>query len=289
MNVPKAKFSKNRNEKLSDANLYIDYVNSRLKILEYEHLDSKIIVDILEYAKSEGVGKVIANCILDDLNVLKDAGFQIEGTINGFFKGEDAYCVAYFLDKERAHSKKTDEEDKILKMCMEKPIIVEHENLGEAYEIRNCIEKDIPKMIQLFQEVFKTYPSPVFNSEYLSEVMDDKILFKGVFKEGCLVSIASVDMDKKNLNGEITDCATYPEYRGQGLLTNLIYELENELLNKGFYCLYSLSRAINTGINMSLRKHGYEYKGRLINNCDICGGFEDMNIWAKLLTRPVVK
>ncbi|HCP15639.1 MAG TPA: putative beta-lysine N-acetyltransferase, partial [Peptococcaceae bacterium] len=27
----------------------------------------------------------------------------------------------------------------------------------------------------------------------------------------------------------------------------------------------------------------YEYSGRLVNNCDICGGFEDMNIWVKRL------
>ena len=28
---------------------------------------------------------------------------------------------------------------------------------------------------------------------------------------------------------------------------------------------------------------GYEYSGRLVNNCDIYGQFEDMNIWVKLL------
>lgn len=76
---------------------------------------------------------------------------------------------------------------------------------------------------------------------------------------------------------------TIPEYRGQGLLSNLVYSLEQDLTQKGFYTLYSLSRAMNPGINAVLFKLGYKYTGRLINNCHICGGFEDMNIWVKKL------
>jgi len=98
-----------------------------------------------------------------------------------------------------------------------------------------------------------------------------------------IVSAASADMDYTNLNAEITDCATYPEYRGQGLLSNLVYSLEQDLTQKGFYTLCSLSRAMNPGINSVLFKHGYKYTGRLISNCHICGGFEDMNIWVKKL------
>lgn len=36
-------------------------------------------------------------------------------------------------------------------------------------------------------------------------------------------------------------------------------------------------------MNRVLVQHGYAYSGRLVNNCDICGGFEDMNLWAKEL------
>jgi putative beta-lysine N-acetyltransferase len=88
-------------------------------------------------------------------------------------------------------------------------------------------------------------------------------------------------MDIENLNAEMTDCATYPEYRGKGILSNIINELELELKNRNFITLYSLSRAINIGINMVLCKHEYKYSGRLLKNCNICGAFEDMNIWTK--------
>jgi len=113
--------------------------------------------------------------------------------------------------------------------------------------------------------------------------MDARIHFKAAFDNGKLVSIASADMDRKNLNAEITDCATYPQYRGRGLLSRLIKAIEEDLKNIGFYSVYSLSRAVNPGINISLSKLDYDYTGRLINNCNICGGFEDMNIWCKKL------
>ena len=50
-----------------------------------------------------------------------------------------------------------------------------------------------------------------------------------------------------------------------------------------FKILYSLSRAINPSINKVLANLDYKYCGRLVNNCHICGDFEDMNIWVKKL------
>ena len=87
-------------------------------------------------------------------------------------------------------------------------------------------------MIEIFKDIFKTYLSPVFDANYLKKMIKEKMLFKAILKNGKIISIASADMDEENLNAEITDCATYPEYRGQGLLTNLIYSLENDLRKK---------------------------------------------------------
>ena len=111
--------------------------------------------------------------------------------------------------------------------------------------------------------------------------MNVQILFKVAIENDNIISIASADMDKCNMNAEITDCATYPEHRGRGILKNLISELEQELFQNGFKTLYSLSRAINPGINKALANLNYKYCGRLVNNCHICGNFEDMNIWVK--------
>jgi beta-lysine N6-acetyltransferase len=51
-------------------------------------------------------------------------------------------------------------------------------------------------MINLFKEVFKTYPSPVFSEEYLEDVMSKRVLFKAAVLDDKIVSIASADMDK---------------------------------------------------------------------------------------------
>jgi hypothetical protein len=34
-------------------------------------------------------------------------------------------------------------------------------------------------------------------------------------------------------------------------------------------------------MNIVFMRAGFEYCGRLINNCDIYGQYEDMNIWVK--------
>lgn len=278
-------FKNNYYLKYKNVDLYVDYANGRLKILDYPGIAESIIKETITFAEQEGLGKIITNCRIRLLKPFRDAGFIVEGLINGFFKGEDAYCISYFIDKSRSVSVRKEEEDTILyKSVNEKSKFTP--GLDSSYAIRDASVSDIPQMVKLFSEVFKTYPSPVFSAEYLKKVMSDKVLFKvATTNDDRIISVASADMDIINLNAEMTDCATYPEYRGSGLLSNLIHSLEYDLKSKGFYTLYSLSRAINPGINISLSKLDYRYCGRLINNCHICGSFEDMNIWVKRLKK----
>lgn len=262
--------------------VFVDYTNERLKILDYACITEDIIMTIIDFAANEKLGKVISNCQTKLLKPFKNCNFNIEGIINGFFKGENAYCISLFIDKKREVSVHKNEEDSIIHQC-----VIEHKNSSKVrkhkYLIRNAEVNDIPQMIQLFTNVFETYPTPVFSSNYLQNVINKQILFKVAIEDGKIISIASADMDKYNLNAEITDCATYPKYRGMGIIPNLIQCLERDLQQKGFIALYSLSRAISPGINKAFSKLDYKYCGRLVNNCHICGTFEDMNIWVKKL------
>lgn len=265
---------------IKDVEVLVDNINGRLKILAYPCLSAKAITDTVVFARAAGLGKVMSNCRSKHLPPFQNCGFKIEGMINGYFKGEDAYCVALFIDQQRAVPVDQAAADIILRRCVEEP----KRFAGEAnhpYIIRNAEAADIPQMIQLFASVFATYPSPVFSSDYLRQVINTQILFKVAVEKGQIISIASADVDKSNLIAEITDCATYPEHRGRGILPHLILALEYDLEHKGFLNLYSLSRAINPGINQAFSKLDYQYGGRLVNNCHICEGFEDMNIWVK--------
>ncbi len=282
MNIVQDNHRKNFFTTFKTVELYIDYSNQRLKILNFFVISTITINEIIAYARRKKLGKIIYNCPEQFLIPFQDCGFVIEGIIDGYFQGEDAACISFFLDREREKSIHENEENKIIDFC--KQDAKRFNSAKEAtYKVRLAAAKDIPQMIQLFSAVFETYPSPVFSEDYLQKVMREQVLFIVAEEEGKIISIASADMDKVYLNAEITDCATYPEYRGRNILSELICRLEEELKHAGFTTAYSLSRAKNIGINKSLSKLGYLYSGRLINNCHICGGYEDMNIWVKIL------
>ncbi|WP_368292796.1 putative beta-lysine N-acetyltransferase [Dehalobacter sp. TBBPA1] len=266
----------------SGVDMYVDYRNKRLKILSHSLLSELIIKEIIDYSKKENLGKIIANCYKQDLSIFEECGFVAEGVIDGFFQGEDATCMSLFLDTKRKNSLYEEKENRIIDYCVKNTNKFEL-NKNKNYTIRQAVPDDIPQIIQLFQTAFETYPTPIFSREYLQKVMQDHILYMVAEEEGKIISIASADLDKQHMNAEITDCATYPKYRGRNILSELIFQLETHLKRNGFATAYSLSRANNLGINRSLSKLGYMYRGRLINNCHICGGFEDMNIWVKTL------
>lgn len=262
--------------------IYVDYINNRLKIIHNPAISEDSVKAIIDFAKEEKLDKILINCEEKYKKLFEQCEFVEEGVIKGFFKGTDAVCLSFFVNTDRKQSKNEEIENLILteSLAVNGKYIPKPEY---NYKIRTAIENDIVQMIELFNEVFVSYPSPVHNPEYLREAMSKKILFKVAVENEKIIGIASADMDLNNLNAEITDCATDPQYRGRGILPILIKSLENELIEKHFITLYSLSRAINKGINITLSKLGYEYNGRLINNCHICGDFEDMNIWTKAL------
>ena len=101
--------------------------------------------------------------------------------------------------------------------------------------------------------------------------------------KGESVAAASAEISVKNSNAEMTDCATIASAQGRGIMQHLLMELEKDLKKKGIMTAYTLARAPSFGMNCAFFRLGYEFSGRLINNCDIFGHYEDMNIWVKRL------
>lgn len=265
-----------------DSRIFLDHANDRLKILEPGGLSVESLAQIKEYAIDKNFGKILCNCRRNEREIFLQSGFIEEGRIDGFFQGETAYCVSFFTDPHRQIAHRRDMENKILAQCFASTRDGDRP-LEQGVLIRDADHGDIPQLILMFKEIFKTYPSPVHCADYLRCIMGNKTMFKVAEIDGEIVSVASADMDVKNKNAEITDCATKPACRGKGLLTYIIARLEESLEEKGFHVLYSLSRAGEPGINKALWKMGYEYTGRMVNNCHICGSFEDMNVWVKPL------
>lgn len=283
MRAGSCKQNNNYYTNMDNIKIYVDYTNSRIKIIRFDNISVISIKRLIHFASSQHLGKIICNCEIEDIKNFVQAGFCLEGRIDGYFKGRDAFCMSYFLNNRRKICGDREKENALLMKSLNISDTFIYDSNNFKYHIRDAAGSDIKEMTELFSNVFFTYPSPVYDEEYLKQNMNKKVLYKVAVYNEKIIGIASADMDKQNLNAEITDCATYSEYRGKGVLSNIIYFLESDLENMGFITLYSLSRATNTGINFVLSKHGYMYRGRLINNCDICGGFEDMNIWVKRL------
>ena len=263
--------------------LFFDLHNSRLKLNQYQGNVDKVIKNTIDLCGKYGIGKILATVRETDRQAFFDHGFVQEAVIAGYFQGETGYNVSFFYDQARAFSARIKEEDEIIAKAEEywgqfSPL----EN--SEFIFRTGSREDAPDMAYLYDTVFKTYPTPMDNENYISGVIqDDLVLFKVAEYDKRIVSAASAELNKEFFNAEITDCATFMEFRGKGLLSELVYHLENLLQEKKYVTLYSVARATSPGINIVFSKHGYEYTGRQINNSNIMGKLEDMNIWVKRL------
>jgi putative beta-lysine N-acetyltransferase len=264
-----------------EANIQLDPYNSRTRLLDYQGDAEKIIGAVKRICREHQFGKLICTIHPHDRRSFVDHGFLPEGTISGFFKGEDAECFSCFFDPGRAISNFLSTEDETISYCTDNDT---QDDLPEISEgLRTAQKEDAEKIAVLFKEVFPFYPTPMNEPEYVKKMMDQDVLFKVLEKDGVLASVASADMNQEFLHAEITDCATRASFRGNGYLNQLVFSLENDLRTLGYITAFSLARAQSFGMNVVLSKRGYQYSGRHINNCRIMNGFEDMNIWVKRL------
>lgn len=263
--------------------LYTDMPNKRLKLVSHIARDyDKLIERLRLIAEKQECSKIWVVCSTSEWINFLSRGFVLEGIAEGYLHGKTGYFMSYFLTDDRRFSTSYKEEQRILSELLK---LTPEENfysiLPEGYSLRKAGPPDVNALSNLFTRVFETYPVPVFKPGYLLEALRTKSVFYLVEHRGETVSAASADMDLKLGNAEITDCATLPDYRGQGLMYTLINALESDVQSRSINCFYTLARAKSSGIGKVFRKLGYQYRGRLINNCNICNSYEDMNLWVK--------
>lgn len=270
-----------------EAVLLVDPVNERVKLKRYQFEHEEGLADLGEYllslARKEGFGKVLAEVREQDWEQFLGRGFSPEGIIPGYYQGDPAYTLSYFTDPQRQSSSQLEHENAVLERVLTAPEGAAPA-VKEGYTLEEATPQDAREMAAVFARVFTSYPTPLTDPLYLTELMEtEEGLFRLVRQSGRLVSAAAAEVDWVNRNAEMTNCATLPEYRGEGLMAAMLADLEREMSRREVPCLFSIARATSTGMNLVLRRLGYQYRGRLINNCHIMGGFEDMNIWVKQL------
>ncbi|MDN5362387.1 MAG: beta-lysine N6-acetyltransferase [Moorella sp. (in: firmicutes)] len=266
----------------NQAKIYLDYPNKRLKVTASQGDEPYLLdAEIKNLARREGLTKILWLLRPEEAPPLLAAGYIIEGRFASYLRGRPAVWLSYFMTPERRRPLRLAEEELILWRTEKKRLQQEVPELPPPFYLKKVLPEEAPQLARLYGATFVSYPTPVTEVDYLYQSMAADTVYMAVFNGDGLVSAASGVMDKDNLAAEISDCATRPEYRGQGLMRILIKALETELRAKGIITLFSLARALSLGMNSALYQSGYTFRGRFINNCHICGQFEDMNLWTR--------
>ena len=276
------------------ADLVIDYYSRRIKVMNFRGSFEVLNPFLKELADLEKMGKIIVYTPSRERHALEACGYVKEGMITGYFAGEDCHIFSTFPEKSRKEPSFPLKEDRIIEECLKKSrsqekkehrrgTITKKNILPEGYTLRPADEADVPAMAALYSREFQLYPSPLHKESYLLEAMGSGVFYLVIEKRGKIVSLASAETETALKNAELTDCLTVPEERGKGHIKSLILGLEKELAARNFKSLYTLCRAPSPGINQAFSSLCYSYSGRLVNNCRISEGFEDMNIWCKPL------
>ncbi|ACV61521.1 GCN5-related N-acetyltransferase [Desulfofarcimen acetoxidans DSM 771] len=209
---------------------------------------------------------------------------KLEASIPGYYGGvETAMVFAKYLTVRRETPSGLSNKNHAIKPVYNalrgthSDSAVPHGVIIKQGEAANCRD-----LASLYSKVFATYPFPIFNSDYLAHTMDQNVYYVLALYNNEIVAAASAEINTLDKNAEVTDFAVLPEWRGRRLASCLLLHMEDVLKNTEIKCLYTIARSSSVGMNKVFANFGYGFGGVLINNCNIGGGFEDMNVWSKV-------
>ncbi|MFW6386596.1 MAG: putative beta-lysine N-acetyltransferase [Bacillota bacterium] len=263
------------------ANILLSPRNKRIVIKEFKGEDVTRLADTLKDIGAEaGLTKIWFKHPRKKSRRFLEERFREEAVVKKFYPEDDASLLSLFLVPERGESDNQKEKQKLLDdVCALKE--KENYDLPPGYNFQIAGKEDILDLTGLFGQVFSTYPYPIYREEYIQKMMDEGVVYGVINKGRETVAAASAETVEELANAEMTDFATLPEYRGQGLAACILRRLEEELKDRNYRCLYTIARAGVYGINRIFGRAGYEYTGTLVKNCSIGGSLEDMNVWCK--------
>jgi len=257
--------------------------NNRVYLMKLSRGDlPEILPRLNRLARTRNYGKIFAKVPDSAKDCFTREGYVAEAAIPNFYQGrEDVLFFGKYLKEERRLEKKKDLVKKVLAAAKAKAGEGNGPQLGESFHARAASKEDVMSMAEVYGKVFATYPFPIQDPAYLKNTMDQNVAYFGIWHGNRLAALSSAEMDLQGQNAEMTDFATLPEYRGQGLANFLLAGMEEYLGDKGIKTSYTIARAYSFGMNITFAKLGYAFSGTLTNNTNIFGGLESMNVWHK--------
>ena len=209
------------------------------------------------------------------------AGYRAEAHVPGLYRGvEDGWFLARYPEPSRADPGETGPvTDDVLRAARSKSEGCGNATIPPGFVITEAKQDDVHALAELYENVFETYPFPIHDPAWLLETMDDGIRYFVVRAGDRVVAASSAEVDVSGLNAEMSDFATHPEYRGMGLCPALLAAMEGKMRCSGIRTAYTIARAAFYPVNITFARAGYQFGGTLVNNTNICGVFESMNVW----------
>lgn len=213
-------------------------------------------------------------------------GFITEAVIPNFFNNNtDCYFVSKFLNSDRLLNIENEQLKSLSELLYLKNNRPQQKTISEPqYNIRKLNESDIEKLADIYSVVFKTYPFPIHDPEYLLKAMQSNVQFYGIEVSGDLAAVSSAEIDFEGANAEMTDFATYPKFRGKSFSILLLKEMEKEMLQQNINTVYTIARLNSMAMTKTFLRGKYKYAGTLIKNTNISGKIESMNTFYKHLS-----
>ena len=260
--------------------------NDRIYLMDLKLDSTEELFPLLEglddLARDRGYGKIFARAPRNRLKGFLEKGYRWEGIVRGLYGGrEDGVFLSRYLDTERRRDSHRIRRLDVLSEAnrlrtREKPLP------DPLLQIRRMQPGDAKAMAALYRKVFDSYPFPILEPGYLRKTIEEgNTRYYGAVLEGELVALSSAETDRTHRCAEMTDFATLPEVRGRSLARRLLHRMEEDLAEEGILTFYTIARALSPGINRVFARSGYRYGGTLINNTQIGGGIESMNVWSR--------
>lgn len=272
-------------EKLGNSVIQHGKFNDRIYLMKAGPDDPKTLMDEMEkLAMEKEYTKIFAKVPAPFKKPFEAGGYNQEAWIPGYFKGEtDVFFLSKFLSPQRAREQHPDKVSDVLEKARTYSAVSSPPEIDPNFRFEPADESHPERIVEVFKVVFKTYPFPIHEPEYILKTMRDNVAYFMIWDGDKLAAVSSSEMDKENLNVEMTDFATLPDYRGKKLALFLLCKMEEEMKRRGFKTAYTIARAYSFGMNITFARMGYEYTGALVNNTNISGKIESMNIWYKPL------
>jgi putative beta-lysine N-acetyltransferase len=272
-------------EKISHSIVQHGPANRRIYVMKLAERDVPSILPSLDQlARQKGYEKIFAKTPARHKDAFAHAGYEQEARIPHYFNDrEDAVFMAKYFSATRSRVKNRQHIIEVLALAHGCDPDPSSHSPDHFFRVEKCQPEDALEMSRVFQNVFESYPFPIFDPQYLIDSIHRHVTYFCIRKDKRIVALAAADIDPVNQAAEMTDFATLSEYRRQGMAGRLLNAMDAEMKQQGMQTAFSIARSLSAGMNITFVKSGYRYGGTLGNNTYIAGRIESMNIWYKHL------